>query len=156
MRAPELNVAQWFNTNTSLSLESFRGRVLVMHAFQMLCPGCVHYGIPQMQRIHQELRNPEVAVIGIHTVFEHHAAMTPEALAVFIHENRLQFPIAVDTPGTTSGMPLTMKAYDMGGTPTTILIDRNGYVRFHKLGHVDDLALGTAIGQLIAEKAAAS
>ena len=45
--APPLQVAQWFNTKQPLTLEGLRGRVVVLHAFQMLCPGCVQHAVPQ-------------------------------------------------------------------------------------------------------------
>lgn len=148
--APALQVVRWFNTERPLTLDALRGRVIVLHAFQMLCPGCVHYGIPQAQRIQQRFNAADVAVIGLHTVFEHHDVMSPEALEVFIHENRLSFPIGVDTP-EGKGIPLTMRAYRMQGTPTLILIDRRGQLRFHLFGQEDDLGVGSAIGRLLAE-----
>jgi len=49
--APALQVIQWFDTAGTLSLDALRGRVVVLHAFQILCAGCVYRGIPQMQRI---------------------------------------------------------------------------------------------------------
>lgn len=151
--APALQVVQWFNTAQPLVLDALRGRVVVLHAFQMLCPGCVHHGIPQAQRIQRLFDPADVAVIGLHTVFEHHNVMSPEALEVFIHENRLSFPIGVDTPDGKDGIPLTMRAYAMKGTPTLILIDRGGRIRFHLFGQEDDLGVGAAIGQLLAESA---
>jgi len=39
----------------------------------------------------------------------------------------------------------------MRGTPTLVLIDRQGALRFQQLGQVDDLAVGALIGQLLAE-----
>ena len=77
--------------------------------------------------------------------------MSPEALTVFIHENRLTFPIGIDTPDGGGGGPLTMRAYKMKGTPTLILIDRQGRQRFHLFGQENDLGVGAAIGQLLAE-----
>jgi len=151
--APALQVVQWFNTAQPLALDALRGRVVVLHAFQMLCPGCVHHGIPQAQRIQRLFNATGVAVIGLHTVFEHHNVMSPEALDVFIHENRLSFPVGIDTPDGKGGIPLTMRAYGMKGTPTLILIDRRGRVRFHLFGQEDDLGVGAAIGQLLAESA---
>ena len=44
-----------------------------------------------------------------------------------------------------------MRAYGMQGTPTLLLIDRRGRLRQHVFGHVPDLALGAAIGSLLAE-----
>ena len=84
--APPLQVAQWFNTREPLTLESLRGRVVVLHAFQMLCPGCVEHGIPQARRVHEAFSPDQVVVIGLHSVFEHHAVQgTPASLQAFIH-----------------------------------------------------------------------
>jgi peroxiredoxin len=116
---PELAVVRWFNTPSPLTLATFRGRVVVLHAFQMLCPGCVSHALPQAERLHRMFGGAGVAVVGLHTVFEHHAAMTPVALEAFIHEYRLTFPIGVDEPGTDGPLPVTMARYGMRGTPTT-------------------------------------
>ena len=88
----------------------------------MLCPGCVSHGIPQAQRIREAFSQENVVVLGLHSVFEHHAAMTPVSLEAFLHEYKITFPVGVDTPHA-SGMPETMQAYGMQGTPTLLLID---------------------------------
>ena len=149
--APELDVAQWFNTPTPLTLAGLRGKVVALHAFQMLCPGCVAEGLPQAKRMARLFDPARVAVIGLHTVFEHHAVMTPEALAVFIREYRLGFPIAVDRPDG-QGLPHTMAAYGLEGTPSLVLIDRQGRIRKQSLGAQDDMAVGAEIGLLLGEK----
>ena len=76
---PELQVSEWLNTPEPLSLAALRGQVVVVHAFQMLCPGCVAHGLPQAKRLTQVFAGRDLAVIGMHTVFEHHAVMTPAA-----------------------------------------------------------------------------
>lgn len=149
--ASELDVAQWLNTDEPLSLAKLRGKVVVLHAFQMLCPACVKLSTPQAQDLHQRFGSDDLAVIGLHTVFEHHDVMTPAALAAYVYENRLRFPIGVDRPDGHGGIPATMRAYAMEGTPTLVLIDRKGRVRLNHFGHLPDLALGVAIGALLAE-----
>jgi peroxiredoxin len=150
--APEWSVSPWFNAATPITLQSLRGRVVMLHAFQMLCPGCVAHGTPQAQRAHEFFRQTDLSVIGLHTVFEHHAAMTPVSLEAFIHEYRLTFPIGVDEAAGDGPIPVTMRRYEMRGTPTTILIGRDGTMRHHGFGQEDDLALGAIIGTLLAEK----
>jgi len=128
--APELDTSRWFNARAPLTLADLRGKVVVLHAFQMLCPGCVTHGTPQAEKLHRMFATSgEVAVIGLHTVFEHHAAMTEVALEAFIHEYRLTLPVAVDWPGEDDPIPRTMRRYGMRGTPTTIVIDRSGLNR---------------------------
>lgn len=149
--APELFTQQWFNVPAPITLASLRGKVVVLHAFQMLCPGCVKSALPQAQRIAEIFSPDKVAVIGIHTVFEHHTAMTPVALDAFLHEYRISFPVAVDVPGEDSPIPQTMAAYGMQGTPTMVLIDRAGNIRRQTLGTEDDLRVGADIALLTAE-----
>ncbi|MEW5879752.1 MAG: redoxin domain-containing protein [Pseudomonadota bacterium] len=148
--APPIEAAAWLNTDAPIALEELRGRVVLLHAFQMLCPGCVLHGVPQAQRAAQLARD-DLVVLGLHSVFEHHAAMTPAALAAFAHEFRLRFPIAIDAHRGGDPVPATMRAYALQGTPTTLLVDRAGRVRLHRFGALDDLELGLALGALLAE-----
>ena len=150
--APELAVTRWFNTPRALSLAALRGKIVVLHAFQMLCPGCVAHALPQTERLYRQLgKRAGIAVIGLHTVFEHHAAMTPVSLEAFIHEYRLTFPIGIDQPDDAKAIPVTMRRFGMRGTPTTIVIDPAGRIVEHAFGQVDDLALGVLIGSLAAQ-----
>jgi hypothetical protein len=105
------------NTDGALQLADLRGKVVVLHAFQMLCPACVHHGLP----------------------------------LAFVHENRIVFPVGVDAPGADANdpIPLTMCAYGMQGTPTLLLIDRNGDLRRHVFGAEDDMTVAAAIATLI-------
>ena len=152
--APPLQVAQWFNTPQPLALQALRGRVVLLHAFQMLCPGCVEHGIPQARRVHEAFSADQITVIGLHSVFEHHAVQgTPEALRAFIGEYRLRFPIALDQPHATRPVPLTMQALMLQGTPSLVVIDAQSRVRLHHFGHLDDLRLGALLGQLVQEAA---
>ena len=150
--ASELQVSQWFNTDTPPALASLRGRVVVLHAFQMLCPGCVSHGLPQAMKIHQAFSNQDVQVLGLHTVFEHHAAMAPHALQAFLHEYRIAFPVAVDLASSAGPVPSTMQAYGLRGTPSLVVIDRQGMVRLNHFGMIDDLPLGALLGTLMAEQ----
>ena len=148
--APAWRATEWFNTEAPLTLDALRGRVVMICAFQMLCPGCVSHGIPQAQRVAELFRSDDVQVIGLHTVFEHHEAMAPQALRAFLHEYKVAFPVGVDAP-EGDGIPQTMRAYGMQGTPTTILIDREGRLRRQAFGRMSDLQLGAEIMALVAE-----
>ncbi len=151
--APALEADLWLNTDTPLTIAGLRGRVVVLHAFQMLCPGCVSHGLPQAQEIRRNFDPDRVAVIGLHTVFEHHEVMGPAALRVFASEYRLTFPIAVDRPGGegTGPIPRTMRAYGLQGTPSLVIIDAEGRIRASHFGQASDLKVGAIIGGLLAE-----
>lgn len=144
--APELVVERWFNTDGPITLAGLRGKMVVIHAFQMLCPGCVANAIPQAKRLHQLAHGTDLVVLGLHTVFEHHAAMTPVALEAFLHEYRVTFPVGVDRASDDGPIPRTMAAYGLRGTPSTLVIDREGYLVRHTFGAEDDLAFGMLLG----------
>ncbi|OJT99086.1 MAG: alkyl hydroperoxide reductase [Alphaproteobacteria bacterium 65-7] len=146
--APEIAVSRWFNSDP-LTLAGLRGRPVLLHAFQMLCPGCVAHGTPQAEKAHRMFQQTDLMVIGLHTVFEHHAAMTPAALEAFIHEYRLTMAIGVDEAGSGGGMPVTMTRYGMRGTPSAVLIGRDGTILHHGFGKEDDMALGARIAQAL-------
>ncbi len=149
--APPLVTSRWFNADTPLTLDALRGRVVVIEAFQMLCPGCVSHGLPQAGRVFETFNRADVAVLGLHCVFEHHDAQTPTSLEAFLHEYRIGFPVGVDAPDPDGRLPKTMAAYAMQGTPTLILIDRRGHRRAQHFGTVPDLRLGAEIMALIGE-----
>lgn len=151
--AAEWRTTDWFNTPNKLALHDLSGKVVFVCAFQMLCPGCVSHGLPQARRVAETFHPHDVAVIGLHTVFEHHEAQGPAALAAFLHEYRITFPVGVDEPDG-AGLPQTMRAYGMQGTPTTLLIDRAGRLRRQVTGHLPDLQLGAEIMALVGEGAA--
>lgn len=144
--------SQWFNADKPITLTDLRGKVVALHTFQMLCPGCVAHGIPQAQKIARVFPADKVAVIGLHTVFEHHEAMTPVALEAFINEYRLGFPVGIDERGEESfPIPRTMAHYQMRGTPSLLLFDGQGNLRQHAFGQADDMAVGAEIMRLVVE-----
>ncbi len=148
--APEIAASHWFNIDKPLKLSDLRGKVVVIEAFQMLCPGCVAHGLPQASLIAQTFAPDQVQVIGLHTVFEHHEVQgTNAALAAFIHEYRLAFPIAIDTPQQGTPVPQTMAALNLRGTPSLIIIDQEGIIRHNHFGRPDDMAVGAQIMVLI-------
>lgn len=151
--APELIVQKWLNSDSDISLNSLKGNVVVIFAFQMLCPGCVKNSIPQARKVHALFKDLDVAILGLHCVFEHHDAMTEVSLKAFLHQYDLKFPVAIDMPSTKASnpMPETMSLYGMEGTPTLIVIDRKGQLRKHKMGHEQDLILGAEIMSLVNE-----
>jgi len=148
--APELAISRWFNTDDTPTLAGLRGEVVVIEAFQMLCPGCVSHGLPLAQRIHQTFGD-DLTVLGLHCVFEHHEAMTPVSLEAFLYEYRITFPVGVDAhdPGDTT--PITMGRYQLRGTPSLVVVDRAGRIRVNALGRADDIVVGATLARLIDE-----
>lgn len=153
-QAPEFtwDVSEWLNS-PPLPLAELRGKVVFIEVFQMLCPTCVTHAIPQAKLVSQLVHDDQLAVIGLHSVFEHHESMNPDALKVFCAEFGVTFPVGVDRPSVDGVLPATMKQWRLQGTPTTILLDRAGRVRQTWFGKLDDLVLGVWLGTLLSEDA---
>lgn len=145
--APEFSVSQWFNSDEDISLAKLKGKNVIIYAFQLLCPACVSHSIPQAKKLEQVL-DEDTVLLGLHTVFEHHDAMGPEVLQSFLYENKVRFPVGVDAYEANSLTPKTMTSYQMRGTPSMIIINKEGQVIRHFFGVVDDLELGLLLGKL--------
>lgn len=146
-QAPALHVSAWLNTQSPVRLSDLRGKVVLIEVFQMLCPGCILHGLPLAAKLHDMLKDTAV-VLGLHSVFEHHAAMQQVALEAFLHEFQYSFPVGIDEHDD-GPVPKTMRAYNLRGTPSLILIDKKGMVRDVLFGRVDELLLGIRLGELL-------
>lgn len=147
---PELETAHWLNTEAPLKLKEQKGKVVVVAAFQQHCPGSVKHGLPQAARIAGAFSPDEVVVIGLNTPFEETEKQNKAALEKFVEEHELPFAIALDKTNGKS-LPKTMEAYEIQGTPTVLVFDRQGRLRRHYLGQVDDLRLGAEVMALAIE-----
>ena len=149
---PEIHISEWLNAPQDFGLAQLRGRVVLLHKFQMLCPGCVTHGIPQAQRMESLFDECDVSVVGLHTVFEHHDVMAVDALRAFVHEYRITHPIGVDQASPDSHVPQTMLRLQLRGTPSLLLLDRTGNLRASHFGRLPDTHVGAMLGALAAEK----
>lgn len=68
---------------------------------------------------------------------------------VFIHEYRLPLPIDVHEADAHAPISKTMAAWGLRSTPSHVLLDPRGYPRLSHFGHIDDMALAAAVGQLL-------
>lgn len=148
---PELQHLYWVNA-APVSIAAQKGKVVLVYAFQMLCPGCVVVAGPQIQRARAVFSSELLTIIGLHTVFEHHEAMQEPALRAFLDEFGYDFPVAIDRHSGGNPIPDTMAALQLKGTPSLLLVDKLGRLRRHFFGGLDDLRLGAEIGLLLGER----
>lgn len=141
---PEFTTSEWLNAPEPRTLQSLKGRVVVLTAFQTHCPGSLNHGLPQAERVAQGFSDDEVAVIGLNTAFEEPQTQTADKLAAFLAERGLSFAVAKDAI-KGGEIPQTMAAYEIQGTPTTLIFDRQGRLRRHYLGRVDDIRLAAEV-----------
>ena len=149
---PELTVTRWLNTKEPVTLKALKGKVVVLLAFQMLCPSCVEKALPLARKLSQRFNPEQVAVIALHTVFENHDVMTEKALQVFQKEYNWPFPIGIDKPDGVRP-PKTFATYQMQGTPSLLVFDRAGRLRRHYFGHPDEMMIAAEVMSLAIEDA---
>lgn len=68
-RAPNLELSEWVQ-GTPTNLDDLKGNVVLVEVFQVNCPGCFLYGIPQAISVFEKFKDKNVKVIGVATAFE--------------------------------------------------------------------------------------
>lgn len=152
MKAKELEIEKWLNTSEGFKeIKLADGKIKYIHVFQMLCTGCVYYGVPQTMDIFNKFNSDNFQVLALHSVFENHEVMNEKALKVFINEWKLKMPVGIDKLLPGQWMPATMRAYGLQGTPTTLIIDGAGELRLSYFGHMETQGLYEFLEKLIEE-----
>jgi peroxiredoxin len=86
--APELKVSKWVQGGP-ISLKDYQGKVIVVEVFQVNCPGCFIYGIPEAIDTYQKYKNNGVEVLGLATAFEDFDKNTLENLKLLLQESKV-------------------------------------------------------------------
>lgn len=125
--APEILVKHWINSEP-LSLESLRGRVLLLEFWATWCRSCVEV-FPKVKRLHEEHADKGLSALAL----TRHYYTSPgpvesaekelELINNYVREHELEFPVGVSEDAATQ------MTYGAVGLPTVALIDRRGVVR---------------------------
>lgn len=86
--APELKVSEWVQGGP-ISLKDYQGKVIVVEVFQVNCPGCFIYGIPEAIDTYQKYKSNGVVVLGLATAFEDFDKNTLENLKLLLQESKV-------------------------------------------------------------------
>lgn len=151
--SPDWNVSDWINGDPG-PLPNQRGRIVVIHFFQLWCPGSNDISIPLMNEWSEKWADrDDVMVVSIHTVFEGHDVQTPDRLRAFIREKQIRHPVGIDKySGPDSDTPITMNRFNTGGTPHVVIVDKEGQVRFSHFGRFESATIEAFIERLAKER----
>lgn len=117
-KAPLLSVSAWVQ-GSETNLDQLLGQVVLIEVFQVNCPGCFVYSLPQAAEFHRKYSRQGLTVLGVATAFEDFDKNTldnlirlakdgevvGETLRVLTLQNRLKadrlpfkipFPLAMD------------------------------------------------------------
>lgn len=214
-KAPNLILSDWVQ-GLPTNIDKMIGNVIVVEVFQVNCPGCFLYGLPQAVNLYEKFKDKGVKVIGVATAFEDYDKNTIENLRLLVSEGKvigetfkalgqhgkliegdklfykIPFPIAHDKikkmpTDVTDQMikefiniyvpdystysnkdkneltqrvrdylvhkeysPMTFETYRLRGTPSSIIIDREGVLRYTFFG--SEGYLEGAVNELLSER----
>ena len=82
-KAPNLKVSKWVQ-GMDTNLDKQNDNIVVVEIFQVNCPGCFMYGIPESIEIYNKYRSEGVSVLGMATAFEDFDKNTIENLQLLL------------------------------------------------------------------------
>src|SRR4026208_620098 len=114
-------------TGEAVSLESLKGKVVVLGLFH-ICDPCMMQGT-NLQKVHEMLGEKNVAVVGINS-----SGNSKRDVGEFLSA----FPVKVTYPYLLDPNKVTDKLYGGGKfIPNVYVIDQQGVIRWQRVGNMD-------------------
>ncbi|PKI14347.1 TlpA family protein disulfide reductase [Colwellia sp. 12G3] len=118
--APDFTLKSMAGAN--LKLTEQRGKIIVINFWASWCGPC-RTEMPVLQKFYDKYQDLGVSVWGVNVEQENQAGRD------FLADLNLSFPILFDASNTISAM------YQVEAMPTTIIVDRDGLVRYAFKGY---------------------
>jgi hypothetical protein len=87
-KAPNLKVSEWVQGNNT-NLDQHNGNVVLVEVFQVNCPGCFMYGIPESIEIFNKYKSKDISVLGMATAFEDFDKNTLKNLELLVETGKV-------------------------------------------------------------------
>ena len=120
--APDFTLRSMDGPN--LRLQEQRGRVVLVNFWASWCGPC-RQEMPHLNKLYDKYRGSGFVLLGVN--IDDNARTATELAAKL----GLRFPVLLDTDKTVS------RLYEMGAMPATVMIDREGRVRYLHRGYRD-------------------
>lgn len=119
-----------------IALSDHLGDVVVVNFWATWCPPC-RAEMPGIEQVYKAHKNDGVVVLAINGQEERALVKS------FIDEKGFTFPILLDESAQA------LRAYDARSFPMTIVVDREGIVRYKQIGPITPTQLETLIEPLL-------
>jgi cytochrome c biogenesis protein CcmG/thiol:disulfide interchange protein DsbE len=120
-----------------VSLDDFRGKVVIINFWATWCPPCEEE-IPKLNQLHKRYENEALVVIGI--------ALDKDSLNLvepFVRKKRVGYPTLVGNEQVLRGVK------DFSGVPTTLIVDQKGKIQKKFDGSFDKDDLERSLKELL-------
>ena len=130
--APEIPITEWIG-HDAVQLDALRGRVVLLDFWATWCGPCIAT-FPRLRNWHKRFAGQDFMIVGVTQLYGEQdgkrmtALQEMDYLNEFKKKHKLPYPFAV-APRLEDRMKYGINAY-----PTTVLLDRNGVVRYIGIG----------------------
>ena len=141
--APELSAGDWINSEP-LKLQDLRGHVVLIEFWTFGCINCRNT-LPFVKSWHDRYREKGLTVIGVHSP-EFDEERDVENLRRQVVSLGIRYPVVSDNDYQT------WNAYKVEAWPTIFLLDKEGRIRWMRVGEGNYDEAERLIQKLLAEK----
>jgi peroxiredoxin len=134
--APEVTLLHLDGQRVTLS--ELRGKPVILNFWASDCEICLTEQ-PDWVALHEELAPLGLQLVGVAMPYD-----PPNRVVEWVEQQQLPYPVALDLDGEVAHAFGPVRV-----TPTTVLIDGNGNIRWTRLGVLDMAALRDELRQLL-------
>lgn len=130
--APELKIVEWIGQEPT-TLASFRGKIVLLDFWATWCGPCIAT-FPRLREWHKKYAGNDFALIGVTQYYGSGGGkkMTPLQELAFLDEFKKEYKLPY--PFAVAERTEDLMKYGISAYPTTVLLDRNGVVRYIGIG----------------------
>ena len=110
----------------TITSEQLLGKVTLINFWATDCPGCINE-MPDLVKTYNQYKDQGLEVIAVAMFYD-----PPSRVISFTKNNNLPFPVVLD-----SNKEIMSKFNNIKLTPTSIVLDKNGYVINTIVGEID-------------------
>jgi len=141
--ALEIKSDKWLNTS-ALFLKALKGKVVMVEFWTFGCYNCVNVQ-PYIKQWYKDYKTKGLEIIAVHSPeFGHERKI--ENVKQYVKDNAITYPVAIDNDF------MIWKQYANRYWPAIYLIDKQGRLRYRKIGEGDYAKTERQIQELLKEQ----